>query len=60
MPSANKLTTPIGVEMDELEGRYAPLGDYTVGFETYKQDVDPAPFFAGPTCTSSCAAPAGR
>jgi hypothetical protein len=35
------------MELDEMQGRYAPLGGYTVSFETFKQDVDPAPFFAG-------------
>ncbi|TDP89060.1 cupin domain-containing protein [Labedaea rhizosphaerae] len=47
MPSANRMSTPVAVDADQIEGRYAPLGGYTVGFETYKQDVDPAPFFAG-------------
>jgi hypothetical protein len=47
MPSASKMSTPVAVDLDELEGRYAPLDGYTVAFETFKQDVDPAPFFAG-------------
>ncbi len=47
MPSAQRLTTPVGVDADEIEGRYAELGDYTVGFETFKQDGDPAPYFVG-------------
>lgn len=47
MPSANKMSTPIAVDIDQLEGRYSPLDDYTVAFETFKQDVDPAPFFVG-------------
>jgi hypothetical protein len=41
------MSTPVAVDADQLEGRYAPLGGYTVGFETFKQDADPAPFFAG-------------
>jgi hypothetical protein len=41
------MTTPVAVDEDLIEGRYAPLDRYTVGFETFKQDVDPAPFFAG-------------
>jgi hypothetical protein len=41
------MTTPIDVDVDVIEGRYATLGDYTVGFETFKQDADPAPLFAG-------------
>lgn len=47
MPSANRLTTPVVVDEELIEGRYAPLDGYTVGFETFKHDVDPAPFFAG-------------
>jgi len=41
------MTTPVAVDLNELEGRYAPLGDYTVSFETFKQDADPAPYFVG-------------
>lgn len=47
MPSANRITTPVGVDEEVLEGRYATLAEYTVGFESFKADVDPAPFFAG-------------
>jgi hypothetical protein len=47
MPSANKMSTPVAVDLEEIQGRYAPLGTYTVAFETFKQDADPAPFFAG-------------
>jgi hypothetical protein len=47
MPSANRMTTPVAVDLNELEGRYAPLGDYTVSFESFKQDADPAPLFVG-------------
>jgi len=47
MPSANKMTTPIGVDLPELQGRYADLDGYTVGFESYPEDVDPAPLFTG-------------
>ena len=47
MPSASKMTTPIAVDLPEIEGRYAELGGYTVGFESYPDDVDPAPLFAG-------------
>ena len=47
MPSANRITTPVAVDEELIEGRYAPLDEFTVGFETFKQDVDPAPFFAG-------------
>jgi hypothetical protein len=47
MPSANRMSTPVAVDEDQIEGRYAPLGGYTASFETLKQDVDPAPYFAG-------------
>ncbi len=47
MSHANRATTPITVDAPEIEGRYARLADYTVGFETFKVDVDPAPLFAG-------------
>jgi hypothetical protein len=47
MPHANQMSTPVAVDIDEIEGRYAELDGYTVGFETFKQDADPAPLFAG-------------
>jgi hypothetical protein len=47
MPSANAMTTPVTVDLPELQARYAELGGYTVGFESYPEDVDPAPLFRG-------------
>jgi hypothetical protein len=47
MPSAQKSTTPVGIDIDIVEGRYAELGEYTVGFETFKRHVDTAPYFRG-------------
>src|SRR4051794_9048227 len=47
MPSANKMTTPVAVDLPEIQGRYAELDDYTVGFESYPEDLDPAPLFRG-------------
>ncbi|HEY3557209.1 MAG TPA: cupin domain-containing protein [Kribbella sp.] len=47
MPSANLATTAVAVDIPELTGRYAAVGEHTVAFETYPRDVDPAPFFAG-------------
>ena len=47
MPSANKMSTPVSVDLPVLQGRYAELDGYTVGFETYPEDVDPGPFFVG-------------
>ncbi|MDT7711985.1 MAG: hypothetical protein QOG46_674, partial [Pseudonocardiales bacterium] len=43
----NRMTTPVAVDEAEIEGRYAPLGDYIVGFETFKRDADPAPYCVG-------------
>lgn len=47
MPRASADTTPVELDLDFIEGRYTEIGEYTVGFETYKQDYDPAAFFAG-------------
>ena len=47
MPSANKMTTPVAVDLPVIQGRYAELDDYTVGFESFPEDVDPGPLFAG-------------
>jgi len=47
MPGANKMSAPVAVDIPELEGRYVDLDGYTVGFETYKADVDPSEFFRG-------------
>ena len=47
MPSANHMTTPISVDEEEIEIRFAALEGFTVGFETYKQDLDPTPLFKG-------------
>jgi hypothetical protein len=47
MPHTNKKSAPVSVNIPELEGRYVDLGGYTVSFETYKADVDPAGFFRG-------------
>lgn len=55
MPSASKMTTPIAMSDALIEGRYARLGDLTVGFESFPSDVDPGPFFAGlPDDRCSC------
>ena len=47
MPRTRKDEAPIAVDIPELEGRYVDLGGYTVGFETFKVDADPAPLFRG-------------
>src|SRR5207248_4900662 len=43
----NKASAPVSIDIPEFEGRYVDLGGYTVGFETYEADVDPAEFFRG-------------
>jgi hypothetical protein len=35
------------MDLEMIEGRYAELDDQTVGFETYKHDLDAAPYFRG-------------
>jgi len=47
MPHTNKTSAPVGFDIPELEGRYVDLDGYTVAFETYRADVDPAEFFRG-------------
>ncbi len=47
MPHARKDTTPVTVDAPPIEFRHADLGGYTVGFETFKLDADPAQFFVG-------------
>jgi len=47
MPSASKMTTPVSVDLPVLQGRYAELDGFTVGFETYPEDVDPSAYFRG-------------
>jgi hypothetical protein len=47
MPSASRATTPVALDLEIIEGRYAELGGQTVAFETYKADLDAAPYFRG-------------
>jgi len=47
MPRAAKADSAVQIDEPEIEGRDAELGDYTVAFETHKQDMDPGPLFAG-------------
>ncbi len=55
MPGASPMTTPVAVEDELIVGRYAELGQYTVAFERFPQDVDPAPLFTGlPQDRCSC------
>jgi hypothetical protein len=47
MARIGKDQTSTVYEMEGFEGRYEELDGYTVGFETYTQDADPAPLFQG-------------
>ena len=47
MPRTSKAETPVSLDEPVIEGRYAKLDRWTVGFETHRADVDPAPLFAG-------------
>jgi len=47
MPSTSKKATAVEIDNEIIEGRYAQLEGYTVGFETFKQDFDPAFLFKG-------------
>jgi hypothetical protein len=47
MPGTSKQQAPVEVDNEVIEGRYVELDGYTVGFETFKQDFDPAPLFHG-------------
>lgn len=56
MPRASPVTTPVGIDLSFVEGRYAELDDHTVSFETFTQDLDVAPYFRGlpgDACTCS-------
>jgi hypothetical protein len=35
------------LDLDGIEGHYGALDGYTVGFESYARDEDPAPLFVG-------------
>ena len=47
MGTTSKETAPDVIAMDGFEGRYEEVEGQTIGFETYTEDADPAPLFAG-------------
>ncbi len=47
MPQASITTASDSVELEGYEGHFEDFGPYTVGFESYTADADPAPLFAG-------------
>jgi len=47
MPRTRKDEAPIVIDEAEITGRYVELDDYTVSFEAFHADVDPAELFRG-------------
>ena len=47
MPRTRKDDAPVAVDAPEITGRYVDLDGYTVSFETFHLDIDPAPVFRG-------------
>ncbi len=47
MPKARKETASKVEDVGVMEGRYEELGGYTVGFESFREDVDATPLFRG-------------
>jgi hypothetical protein len=55
MPSAQRSTTPVGIDLDFIEGRYAELGDYMVSFESFKKTSTLRPTSAAYPMTAAVA-----
>jgi hypothetical protein len=47
MAKVSKASAPRVEDMGVMEGRYGQLGEYTVGFESFRQDVGAGPLFRG-------------
>ncbi|MCW3003929.1 MAG: hypothetical protein JWQ20_3227 [Conexibacter sp.] len=47
MPRTSRESASHVEDMGVMEGRYEDLGGYTVGFESFRQEVDAAPLFRG-------------
>ena len=47
MPKASKESASHVEDMGVMQGSYEELGGYTVGFETFRDDVDATPLFKG-------------
>jgi hypothetical protein len=47
MPKTSKQTASHVEDIGVMEGRYEQLGDYTVSFETFREDADAAPLMNG-------------
>jgi hypothetical protein len=47
MPKTSRETAARVEDVGVMEGRYAEIGGYTVGFETFRADADATPIFRG-------------
>ena len=47
MPRTRKDEAPLLIDEAEITGRYVELDDYTVAFEAFHTETDPALFFKG-------------
>jgi hypothetical protein len=47
MSGASKATAAHLQDHGVMEGHYSELGEYTVGFETFREDADGTPLFRG-------------
>ena len=47
MPKASTQNASEHIELEGYEGHFEDFGQYTVGFERYSADMDPAPLFKG-------------
>ncbi|HEX3609979.1 MAG TPA: hypothetical protein VHU14_09995 [Solirubrobacterales bacterium] len=47
MPKASKDTASRVEDVGVMKGRYEELGDYTVGFESFREDADATPLMKG-------------
>jgi hypothetical protein len=47
MPRTRKDEAPLIVDEPVIQGRYVELGDYTISYESFPHDFDPAPVFRG-------------
>ncbi|HEY0561194.1 MAG TPA: hypothetical protein VGD03_12960 [Frankiaceae bacterium] len=47
MPRTRKDEAPIQIDEPQIESRAVELGEYTLVFQSYRADVDPAPLFRG-------------
>lgn len=47
MPRTRKDEAPLVIDEPVVSGRYVELADYTVAFETFPTDYDPAALFRG-------------